>query len=220
MDIKTGLGLLLPVARNVLGLDSARDTLGAFTAQLGDMDLTILFTDIDDYASLIDRLGDARAQHLVRVHNAIVRKTLRDAGGIEVKHTGDGILACFLSAARALDCACAIQAKVAGYSASNAAGAFRVAIGLNTGDPIHEEGDIYGTAVITASRVADLADGGQILVTDVVRLLCAGKGFRFVALGERRLEGLAEPCNVFEVSWQCAAVAADAELGSVSLAAS
>ena len=207
MDFKTGLGLMVPVARNVLGLDEARDTLGAFTTQLGDMDLTVLFTDIDGFASLNESMGDAKAQHLVRVHNTIVRKWLSVYGGIEIKHTGDGIMACFLSAGRGIDCASAIQEATAAYSAGNPATAFEVAIGINTGEPIHEDGDIYGTAVITAARVADLADGGQILVTDVVRQLAAGKEFRFSHFGDEHVEGLSEALRIFEVDWAgCAEV--------------
>lgn len=202
MDLKTGLGLVVPVARNVLGLDEARDTLGAFTAQLGDMDLTVLFTDIDDFTALTETLGDAKAQHLVRVHNVIVRKCLSAFGGIEVKQTGDGIMSCFLSAGRAVECAAAIEESVAGYSAANPNTAFEIAIGINTGEPIHEEGDIYGTAVITASRVADLADGGQILVTDVVRQLAAGKGLSFTHFGDKFVDGLSEPLRIFEVDWE------------------
>ena len=201
MDFKTGFGLMLPVARNVLGLDEARDTLGAFTAQLGDMDLTVLFTDIDGFTSITETMGDAKAQHLVRVHNTIVRKYLHVFGGIEVKHTGDGIMACFLSAGRGVECAGAIQEAITAYSAANPATAFEVAIGINTGEPIHEEGDIYGTAVITAARVADLADGGQVLVTDVVRQLSAGKGLRFAYFGDEAVEGLTDPLRIFEVDW-------------------
>jgi class 3 adenylate cyclase len=100
-----------------------------------------------------------------------------------------------------------IQEKIAAYSAATPASAFRVAIGLNTGDPIHEEGDIYGTAVITASRVADLALGEQILATDVVRLLSAGKGFCFEPIGNRVVAGLAEPLSLYEVGWRTALTA-------------
>lgn len=201
MDFKTGLGLLVPVARNVLGLDEARVTLGAFTAQLGEMDLTVLFTDIDGFTSLTEAMGDAKAQRLVRVHNTIVRKYLRVFGGIEVKHTGDGIMACFLSAGRGVECAGAIQEAIAAYSAANPATAFEVAIGINTGEPIHEEGDIYGTAVITAARVADLAEGGQVLVTDVVRQLSVGKGLHFEYFGDESVEGMRDPLRIFEFDW-------------------
>jgi len=207
MDFKTGLGLVVPVARNVLGLDRASDTLGAFTTQLGDMDLTVLFTDIDGYTSITDDLGDVRAQHLVRIHNAIVRECLSAYGGIEVKHTGDGIMACFLSAGRAVECAAAVQTAVSAYALADPSAAFEIAIGINTGEPIHEEGDIYGTAVITAARVADLADGGQILVTDVVRQLAAGKGLRFEHFGDEHVEGLREPLRIYQVDWTTPATA-------------
>ena len=75
-------------------------------------------------------------------------------------------------------------------------------IGINTGEPIVERGDLYGTPVIVASRITDLAGGGQILVSDVVRQLAASKGFTFHHLGKAQLEGIAEPVRVFEVDWQ------------------
>lgn len=197
MNIITGLEMLVPpVARTVFGLGSTLPTLS------GDMDLTILFTDIDDYTSITERVGDRRSQHLLRIHNALVRKALKDNGGVEVKHTGDGIMAYFPAAASGVSCAVSIQRAAEAYRQTNPSLPLGIAVGLNTGAPIHEEGDLYGTAVIVAARVASQADGGQIIVTDVVRQLAAGKQFGFAALGQVRLEGLSEPTELFEVDWQ------------------
>jgi len=196
MNIRTGLEMLIPpLARNAFGLGSALPTLS------GDVDLTILFTDIDDYTSITESIGDRRAQHLLRIHNALVRKALKDNGGVEVKHTGDGIMAYFPAAAAAVNCAIAIQKAVDAYHRTNPSVPLGIAIGINTGAPIHEDGDLYGTAVIVAARVAATAAGGQIIVTDVVRQLAAGKQIRFVPLGSVQLEGLSEPAPLFEVAW-------------------
>ncbi|MBI5505034.1 MAG: adenylate/guanylate cyclase domain-containing protein [Deltaproteobacteria bacterium] len=198
MDIKEELRKLVPSgAFGLLGIERAS------TEPIGDADLTLLFTDIDDYAAITDRLGDDASRRLVRAHDAIVRAGLAAAGGVEVKHTGDGIMAYFSAASRALGCAVAVQRAVAAHNAEGAhAAELRLAIGLNSGAPIAEDGDLFGTAVITAARITDRADGGQILISDVVRQLAAGKGFRLRALGTEFLAGLSEPVPLFEVLWQ------------------
>jgi adenylate cyclase len=142
-------------------------------------------------------LGDGRAQELVRVHNEIVRGALAAHGGAETKHTGDGIMASFPSASSALACAVAVQRAVAAR-----ADAPRVRIGLNAGEPVAEEADLFGTAVQLARRVCDHAGPGQILVSDVVRQLAAGKGFAFSDVGAVALKGFEEPVRLFEVPWR------------------
>jgi class 3 adenylate cyclase len=77
----------------------------------------------------------------------------------------------------------------------------RLHIGVNAGEPIEEEDDLFGASVILASRVASKARGGQILVTNVVRELVAGKGFVFADAGEFEMKGFEEPVRLYEVSW-------------------
>jgi class 3 adenylate cyclase len=137
-------------------------------AARGDV-LTVLFTDITDSTALTQRLGDAEAQDLVRAHDLIVREALAAHGGSEIKHTGDGIMASFSTASGALECATAIQQAVAGRRDER----LSVHIGVNAGEPVAEDGDIFGTAVQLARRVCDVAAGGEILASDVVRQLAA-----------------------------------------------
>lgn len=198
MDIKQEIRKLVPAgALGLLGIDR----LGA--EPLGDADLTILFTDIDDYTALTDRLGDRAARDLVRVHDRIVRAALAGAGGREVKHTGDGIMAFFASASRALQAAVAMQEAVRDWNLAEGQPAqLRIAIGVNSGAPIVDDGDLFGVVVNVAARITDCAAGGQILVSDVVRLLAAGKGFAFRHFDTRCLEGMAEEVPLFEVVWQ------------------
>ena len=192
MNLKYGINLLVPLlTRSVIG----RDVL----AQLHDVDLTIMFTDIAGYSAATDRLGDHRAQSLVRTHNQIVRSALAEHGGIEVKHTGDGAMACFLSASRALECALAIEEAADARTPATGGTPLKIAVGLNAGAPIREEGDLYGIAVILAARACENARGGQILVTDVVRQLSAGKDFSFRLVAEEPLEGLSEPQRLYAV---------------------
>ena len=162
---------------------------------------TVLFTDMEGSTSLTQRLGDAKAQEVLRTHNRIVRDALKAHTGSEIKHTGDGIMASFASATRALECAIAMQRAFAEHSES-AEEPIRVRIGLNAGEPIAEEADLFGTAVNLAARIAAKAEGGEIMVANVVRELAAGKGFRFADRGEVALRGFEDPVRLHEVRWQ------------------
>jgi class 3 adenylate cyclase len=156
----------------------------------------VLFTDIVSSTASTQRLGDAAAQALLRLHNAIVRSALARNGGREVKHTGDGIMASFASPSRALQAAAEMQGAFAEESDG-----LSVRIGVNAGEPIEEDGDLFGTTVQLARRICDHATGGQILVSDVVRQLAAGKGFAFNAAGRFVPKGLETAIDVFEVAW-------------------
>jgi len=78
----------------------------------------------------------------------------------------------------------------------------RVRIGLNAGEPIEEDGDLFGATVILASRIAAKAEGGEILVADTVRGLCSGKGFLFSDRGEFVAKGFEDPVRLYEVRWR------------------
>jgi class 3 adenylate cyclase len=177
------------------------DEPGAAAAPRSSGSVTILFTDMESSTDLTGRLGDEGAQELVRAHNRIVREALRAHAGSDIKHTGDGIMASFGSAGDALECAVAIQRAVAARNESAETG-FRVRIGLNAGEPVAEESDLFGTSVQLAARIRDHAQPGQILASNVVRELVAGKPFLFADGGQVALKGFEEPVRVFEVRWQ------------------
>jgi class 3 adenylate cyclase len=160
--------------------------------------LTILFTDLASSTALTQRLGDARAQELLRAHNVIVREALGAHGGSEIKHTGDGIMASFPTASGALDCAVAIQRAVAAQDDAN----LQVHVGLNAGEPVAEDSDLFGTAVQLARRICDQAQAAEILVSNVVRELAAGKGFLFADRGAAALKGFEDPVRLYEVRWR------------------
>ena len=162
---------------------------------------TILFTDVEGSAALTQRLGDAKARELLREHERIVREALKAHGGSEVKTMGDGFMASFSSATKALECAIVIQRAFA-HQNETASEPIRVRIGLNAGEPIAEEEDLFGTAVIRAARIAALAQGGEILAANVVRELAEGKGFMFGDRGEAALRGFDDPVRLFEVRWR------------------
>jgi class 3 adenylate cyclase len=164
--------------------------------------VTILFTDMEGSTTLTQRLGDAKAQEVLRAHNSIVRDALKACGGSEIKHTGDGIMASFPSASGALECAIAVQRAVAAQAQEHPEMPLRVRIGLNAGEPVAEEQDLFGTAVQLAARICARAEPGQILVPTVVRELAAGKGFLLADLGEIALRGFEDPVRLYEVRWQ------------------
>jgi class 3 adenylate cyclase len=160
--------------------------------------VTILFTDMEGSTSLTQRLGDAGAQELLRTHNAIVRDALKAHDGAEIKHTGDGIMASFPTASKALACAAAIQTAFAERN-ETAEEPIKVRIGLNAGEPVAEDEDLFGTAVQLAARVCAHAEPGTILAANVVRELSAGKGFLFSDQGDVVLRGFEDPVRLYEV---------------------
>jgi class 3 adenylate cyclase len=167
---------------------------------------TILFTDVEGSTALTQRLGDAKAREVLREHERIVREALKSHGGSELKTTGDGFMASFSSATRALESAIAMQRAFAKHNQS-AEEPILVRVGMNAGEPIAEDdpdgrSDLFGTAVIEAARIAAAAKGGEILVSDVVRQLAKGKDFLFADRGEVALKGFDEPVRLYEVRWE------------------
>jgi class 3 adenylate cyclase len=162
---------------------------------------TVLFTDVEGSTALTQRLGDAKARAVLREHERIVREALTSHGGAEVKTMGDGFMASFSSATPALECAIAMQRAFAEHNGT-ADEPIKVRIGLNAGEPIAEEEDLFGTAVIMAARIAAQANGGEILTANVLRELTAGKDFLFADRGEATLRGFDDPVRLYEVRWQ------------------
>ncbi len=162
---------------------------------------TLLFTDLESHTAMMQRLGDEKGRTLLRDHERMTREALRGHGGSEVKTMGDGFLASFNSAQRALRCAISLQTALADYSAKGDE-TLTIRVGINAGEPIAEDEDLFGTAVILAARIASKAAGGEIFVANVVRELVAGKGFLFADRGEFPLRGFEEPMRVYELNWR------------------
>jgi class 3 adenylate cyclase len=158
----------------------------------------VLFTDIVGHTEMMQRLGDERGRDVLREHERITREVLKANGGTEVKTMGDGFMASFGSVTKAVECAVALQRAFAEREGEP----LSVRVGLNAGEPIEEDGDLFGATVIVASRIAAKADGGEILVADTVRGLCSGKGFLFSDRGEFVAKGFDEAVRLYEVSWR------------------
>jgi class 3 adenylate cyclase len=161
----------------------------------------ILFTDIVSHTEMMQRLGDAKGRAVLREHERITRETLKQHAGAEVKTDGDSFMASFASVSSAVECAVALQRAFAEYSAT-ADEPIVVRSGLNVGEPIEEDGDYFGSAVILGARIKDQAAGGEILVPEAVRHLLAGKDFLFSDRGEIALRGFEDPVRLYEVRWR------------------
>ena len=163
---------------------------------------TVLFTDIVDSTALTQTLGDESAMALLELHDAIVRNALANLGGREVKHTGDGIMASFLSAASAVKCATQIQRDLATHEKNQHDQKLKVRIGAAAGEPVEQHNDLFGSTVQLAARLCAHAQPEQILVSTAIAELCIGKGLSFEDLGEVVLKGFGSPVRAHAAAWR------------------
>jgi len=163
---------------------------------------TLMFTDIANSTGITEALGDAAAFALIQKHHGTVRRALADNGGREVKTTGDGFLASFVSVESAVRCATEIQRALDKQSAPAGGFPLQVRIGLGAGEPVSRGGDLFGSVVNQTARICGCARPGQILVSRVVRELSAGKKFKFSPIGALSLRGFSHPVDADEVLWK------------------
>jgi class 3 adenylate cyclase len=167
-----------------------------------DGTVTILFCDMVDYAGMTERLGDHTSRQLLHEEHRLVRDALARHGGREVKVQGDGFMVAFGGAARALRCAIDIQQTTRAYVPPAGMEPIAVHIGIHTGDALAEEGDYLGHTVIVASRLADVAGTGEILVSSLSQQLVQGSGeFTFVEHRETQLKGMARAQPSATLAW-------------------
>lgn len=169
---------------------------------------TVLFTDIVESTALTQQMGDEAVMALLDLHNTIVRNALKDLGGREVKHTGDGIMASFASAAAAVKCATQIQRDLARDEKNRRDQKLKVRIGAAAGEPVEQHEDLFGCTVQLAARLCAHASPEQILVSNAIAELCLGKGFSFQDVGEVVLKGFDGPVRAHAVVWASDAVPA------------
>jgi predicted ATPase/class 3 adenylate cyclase len=144
---------------------------------------TVMFTDIVGSTARAADLGDQRWRALLDSHDAVIRAELSRLGGVEIKLTGDGLLATFDGPARAIDCACAMRDAVRSLG-------IQIRVGIHTGEIELRDNDIGGIAVHIGARVAALAQPSEILVSQTVTDLVAGSGIRFDERGPHELKGV------------------------------
>ena len=163
----------------------------------------VMFTDIVDSTAMTSIHGDDAAMAMLRVHDRIVREALSANRGREVKHTGDGIMAAFLSAASAVRTACHVQSGLTAHNSGEPDYLVQVRVGISAGEPVEDNDDLFGSTVQLAARLCGQAEPGQILVSSVVADLCLGKGLKFVHAGHCELKGFADPIATHAVEIAC-----------------
>jgi class 3 adenylate cyclase len=178
-----------------------RVDLGAQAAPDGTV--TLMFSDMEGFTEMTESLGDLQAREVIRRHNRIVRQQLAAHGGYEVELQGDGFLLAFNSARRALQCAVAIQNDFDAHNREQPNQPIRVRIGLHTGEALRDAEKFFGRTVILASRIAAQAEGGQILVSSLLKELTRSLGdIRFGEVRKVALKGIAEPQELALVDWR------------------
>ena len=182
---------------------------------------TIVFTDLVGSTRLRATLGEERADELRRVHDRLLGEQVTAAGGRVVKGGGDGLLAAFESASTALGACVEMQRAVARYNQRpDRLAELSVRIGLSAGDVSWEDGDCFGTPVVEAARLEAVAEGGQIICSEYVRMMARGRGnHELVGLGELELKGLPDPISAYQMVWSLDLASVRPETMPPSLAA-
>jgi class 3 adenylate cyclase len=160
----------------------------------------IMFTDIVGSTSMTERLGDARSVEMVRAHDALVRRALKDTNGRVVKHTGDGIMASFDDAAASVQCARAIQQAFEAFNLASKE-KLQVRIGIDVGEPIADSDDLFGATVQLAARLCQLAEPDAILVSSAVQDRIEDRS-QIASVGPRHLKGFPSSVDVYRVEWR------------------
>lgn len=153
---------------------------------------TVLFTDIVDSTSMLERLGDGAWREVLREHDTRLRADLNTFRGREVQTTGDGFLAVFDGATRAVRCAAAMtrSAQEAGVS---------IRAGIHTGEIEFIGTNVRGVAVHTAARVMALAGPNEVVISSTTRDLLEGSGLVLDDAGAHQLKGLSGARQVFRL---------------------
>ncbi len=188
---------------------SMKRWLNAGSAGGGNGIVTVLFTEVSNLDDLYHSLGDEAMRDTLRRHNQLVRRALAEYGGAEIKHTGTGIMASFPSAHTAIRAACRIQTASFNLNFQQPDRALHIRIGLNAGEPIAEEDDLFGSTVQLAARACTSGAPGDVRVSTAVRELARAKGIRFESVGLLDLKGFDDPVQIYRVACEDKDKAAD-----------
>jgi class 3 adenylate cyclase len=131
--------------------------------------VAILFSDIEGSTALNERIGDRAWVRLIGSHDKLVRRHVRNHSGHVVKSQGDGFMIAFAQPEEAVRCGVDVQRAL-----QKRPNGIRVRIGIHMGKSVRRGDDLFGRNVAMAARVASEADGGEILVSEVVRDAVSG----------------------------------------------
>ena len=154
---------------------------------------TVLFTDIVDSTGTALRLGDRIWADTLSSHEARTRETVERFRGKVIKTTGDGILATFDGAGRAVRCAVALRGTAGDLG-------IRIRASVHTGEIESTGSDIRGVAIHEASRVLGMAGADEILVSAVTASLAGDAGIAFEDRGEHEMRGMAGLRRIYAVA--------------------
>lgn len=185
-------------AREALPSDASSAPLSASTSTR-----IIFVTDLVGSTALNVGLGDLGYVEVLADHDRLVRARLRQLGGVEFKHTGDGFCAWFTRADDAIAAACGVQRDLEEWRDLHPDVELRVRCGLAAGRPVEVGEDLFGSSVALASRVCALAGSGEVLATaEVVELLEEAGDWpgRCEPRGEFSLKGFPATVTVYTVS--------------------
>jgi class 3 adenylate cyclase len=185
------------------GIDTAGAALVPGGRERDNAVRSVMFTDIVGSTELAQRLGDDIAFELVTTHDVIVRAAVAEFNGKVIKHTGDGIMAVFVSPVQAVKAACRIQTAVTALVPEEGRPDFAIRIGAAAGEPIERDNDFFGSTVNLAARLCAHAEPGKVLVTNGIAELCLGKGMKFAEIREAKLRGFDEAIRTREVMIAC-----------------
>jgi class 3 adenylate cyclase len=163
--------------------------------------VTIMFTDMEGSTNLLSTRGFTESHEIMKAYETIIDEKVAEHAGRRIKGLGDGLMVSFGSSRHGVECALEIQKAIAEYSKQNPERKIRIRIGLNTGEVVEEAGDIFGSAVNVAARVAGKAKGGEILVSDVVRILVGPvHEIKFDYKGAYKLKGFPDRWRIHKVT--------------------
>lgn len=160
---------------------------------------TVLFTDLVNSTALLEAVGESEFMALLGEHDMIVRRAIMNWRGREVKHTGDGIMAVFDEVDSSLGCALEVRDRFVARRAEETVHDLEVRVGMASGRPVDHHDDIYGSAVVLASRLCDAADAGTVFTSDQVQAHGTSAGYVFRTVGPLPLKGFSKPTPTFEL---------------------
>jgi adenylate cyclase len=157
--------------------------------------VAIVFSDIEESTALNERIGDRAWVRLLGSHDKLVRKLVDKHSGHVVKSQGDGFMIAFAQADEAVRCSVELQ-----RSLRRRPNGIRVRIGIHMGKSVRRGDDLFGRNVAMAARVAAQADGGEILVSEVVRDALSDQDISFDDGRTVELKGFSGPHRLYAVA--------------------
>jgi adenylate cyclase len=163
--------------------------------------VVLVFSDIEGSTARNASLGDQEWVKVLKKHDELIQRRVADHRGFIVKNQGDGFMIAFAQPDDAVACSIAVQRDL--MQKAGAGDGIRVRIGAHVGTSVRRGDDLFGLDVATAARIADLAEGGEILVSDALRQAVDGRaGIEFGASRDVQLKGVPGTQRVHPVELQ------------------